>query len=141
MQRDGAAVALFAMSAALLLSGCAKQKVRSGPKTVPVRGKVMFTKGGDVKALFNKQARIEFESIEQPGVRAAGAIEEDGSFVVATITPEGGSIGAVPGTHRVRLDLEENAQKLVAPQFLDFMKSGLKVTVPSEAPIEIKVWR
>jgi hypothetical protein len=141
MQRVGAAVALFAVSVALLLNGCAKQKVSSGPTTVPVHGKVMFTKGGDVKALFNKQARIEFESIDQPGVRAAGAIEEDGSFVVATITPEGGSIGAVPGTHRVRLDLEENAQKLVAPQFLDFMKSGVKVTVPSEAPIEIKVWR
>jgi hypothetical protein len=41
----------------------------------------------------------------------------------------------------VRLDLEENAQKLVAPQFLDFVKSGVKVTVPSEGPIEVKVWR
>jgi len=136
-------------SAALMLSlilvpsllGCSKRSANNGLKTVPVRGKVVFTKGGDVKALFNKQARIEFESVEQPGVLAAGAIEEDGSFTVATRTADGGSIGAVPGTHRVRLDLEENAQKLVAPQFLDFVKSGVKVTVPSEAPIEVKIWR
>jgi len=123
------------------LVGCRKKTSTNGPKTVPVRGKVVFTKGGDVKALFNKQARIELESVEQPGVRAAGAIEEDGSFVLATVTAEGGGTGAVPGTHRVRLDLEENAQKLVAPQFLDFVKSGVKVTVPSEAPIEIEIWR
>jgi len=127
--------------ASLSLPGCGKTTPASGPKTVPVRGKVVFTKGGDVKALFNKQARIEFESVEQPGVLAAGAIEEDGSFTVATRTADGGSIGAVPGTHRVRLDLEENAQKLVAPQFLDFVKSGVKVTLPSDAPIEVKVWR
>jgi len=123
------------------LTGCAKKPQTTGPKTVPLRGKVVFTKGGDVKTLYNKQARIEFESVDQPGVRAVGPIEEDGSFVVATVTAEGGNIGAIPGTHRVRLDLEENAQSLVAPQFLDFAKSGLKVTVPSDQPIEVKIWR
>jgi hypothetical protein len=57
------------------------------------------------------------------------------------VTKEGSSPGAVPGTHRVRLDLEDNAQKLVAPQFLDFVKSGLKISLPSEQPIEVQVWR
>jgi len=132
---------LLFLFVACSLFGCGKKRSNEGPKTVPVRGKVVFTKGGDVKTLFNKQARIEFESVEQPGMRAAGPIEEDGSFVLATVTTEGGGVGAVPGTHRVRLDLEENAQKLVAPQFLDFVKSGVKVTVPSEAPIEVEVWR
>ena len=129
----------FVLALALLI-GCGRPAA-NGPATVPVRGKVVFTKGGDVKTLFNKQARIEFESVDQTGLRAVGPIEEDGSFVLATVTAEGGSVGAIPGTHRVRFDLEENAQKLVAPQFLDFSKSGLKVTLPSEAPIEIKVWR
>src|SRR5437879_6111181 len=128
----------FVLALALLV-GCGRPAT-NGPATVPVRGKIVFTRGGDVKTLFNKQARIEFESVEQPGGRAAGAIEEDGSFVVATVTAEGGSAGAIPGTHRVRLDLADD-QKLVAPQFVDFSKSGLKVTLPSEAPIEIKVWR
>jgi hypothetical protein len=41
----------------------------------------------------------------------------------------------------VRLDLDDNAQNLVAPQFLDFAKSGLKITVPSDTPIEVQVWR
>ena len=128
----------FVMGVALLV-GCGGSSAK-GPATVAVRGKVVFTKGGDVKTLFNKQARIEFESVDQPGVRAVGPIAEDGSFVVATVTAEGGSAGAISGTHRVRLDLEDN-QKLVAPQFLDFAKSGLKVTVPSAEPIEIKIWR
>ncbi len=101
----------------------------------------MFTKGGDVKALYDKQARIEFESIDQPGVHAMGAVEEDGSFTVATITPEGGSPGAVTGKHRVRLDLEDNAQRLVAPQFLDARKSGITVNVPSDGEIVVEVWR
>jgi len=135
-----AALFLFLLSA-VVVSGCSKPAASNGPKTVPVQGKIVFTKGGDVKSLFNKQARIEFESVEQPGVRAAGAIEEDGSFTVATVTSEGGNVGAVPGTHRVRIELEDNAQKLVAPQFLDFGKSGVKVTVPSDQPIEVKVWR
>jgi hypothetical protein len=121
--------------------GCGKAEKATGPKTVPLRGKLVFTRGGDAKALFNRQGRIELESVDQPGVRAMGPIEEDGSFVVATVTADGSSQGAVPGTHRVRLDLDDAAEKLVAPQFLDFAKSGLKITVPSDQPIEVKVFR
>src|SRR5262245_48401351 len=109
--------AAFSLSI-VLLAGCGRNSANSkGPDTVPIRGKVVFTRGGTAKALFDRQARIELESVDRPGVRAVGAIEEDGSFTVATITSEGGSPGAVAGTHRVRLDLEDNAQKLVAPQF------------------------
>ena len=121
--------------------GCSKAEKATGPKTVPLRGKLAFTRGGDVKALFNRQGRIELESVEQPGVRAMGPIEEDGSFVVATVTAEGSSPGAVPGTHRVRLDLDDAAEKLVAPQFLSYEKSGITVKVPSDQPLEIKVWK
>jgi hypothetical protein len=134
------AAALALISCAVVL-GCGKSEQATGPKTVPVRGKVVFTKGGDAKALFNRQGRIELESVEQPGIRAAGAIEEDGSFSVATVTAEGSSPGAIAGNHRVRLDLDDQAQRLVAPQFLDFVKSGLKITIPSDKPIEVQVWR
>ena len=122
--------------------GCgSKPQSGAGPATEPVRGKVVFTKGGDVKSLYDKQARIEFESIDQPGVHAIGALEEDGSFTVATITPEGGSPGAVPGSHRVKLDLEDNAQALVAPRFLDAQKSGITIKVPSDTDIVVEVYR
>jgi hypothetical protein len=138
------AIAILLVTSAVLLGGCGcsgRSKAAKGPETVLLRGKVVFTRGGKVKSLFDRQARIEFESVDRPGVRAVGPIEEDGSFVVATITSEGGSPGAVPGTHRVRLELEDNSQKLVAPQFLDFAKSGITIKLPSDQPIEINVWR
>lgn len=133
-----AAISSLILVAAL---GCRRGEQSTGLKTVPIVGKVVFTKGGTVKALHDRQARIELESVDQPGVRAVGPIEEDGSFVVATITGEGSGHGAPPGTYRVRIELEDNAQRLVAPQFLDFAKSGIKVKVPSDQPIEIKIWR
>ena len=123
-----------------LIPGCGGGQSK-GPKTEPVRGKVVFTKGGDVKTLYDRQARIEFESVDQPGVRAVGMIEEDGSFKVATVLDGAGSLGAVPGSHRVRFLLDERDEKFLAPQFLDFARSGIKVTVPSAEPIEIQVWR
>src|ERR1700740_10917 len=106
------AAALMLASCAVVF-GCVQSEKVTGPKTVPVRGKIVFTKGGDAKALFNRQGRIELESIEQPGTHAAGPIEEDGSFTVATVTAEGSSPGAIPGNHRVRLDLDDQAQRLV----------------------------
>src|SRR5262245_32186808 len=133
----GIAVSLLT---AIAVSGCGKAKT-FGPATVPVRGKIVFTKGGIVKTLADKQARIELESMDQPGIRAAGPIQEDGTFEVATVTAEGGgNAGAVPGTHRVRLDLE-GAERLVAPQFLDFTKSGITIKVPSDEPVEVKIFR
>jgi hypothetical protein len=124
-----------------VVAGCGGSTQATGPKTVPVRGKVVFTKGGDVKTLFDRQARIEFDSVDQPGVRAVGQIEEDGGFKVATVVEGGGSVGAVPGKHRVRFLLDERDEKFIAPQFLDFQKSGVTVMLPSEQPVEIKVWR
>jgi len=135
------AIALALISCALVL-GCGKSDKATGPKTVPLHGKIVFTKGGDGASLAKRQGRIELESVEQPTIHAAGAIEEDGTFTVATVTPEGGSSpGAIPGSHRVRLDLDDQASRLVAPQFLDFGKSGVKITVPSDKPIEVQVWK
>lgn len=142
MTRRYAVHFVFTLAFLGFLVGCGKStEAEKGPATEPLRGKVVFTKGGDAKSLYDKQARIEFESVEQPGVHAMGAIEEDGSFTVSTITEGGGSMGVVPGTHRVRIELEENAQKLVAPKFLDFKTSGLTVKVPATEEVKIEVWR
>jgi hypothetical protein len=121
-------------------TGCTK-KTDIGVKTVPVQGKITFTKGGEVKTLFDRQGVITFDSVDQPGVRAIGEIQEDGSFTVSTVKDGVSAPGAVEGTHRVRLDLDDSAARFVAPQFLDFQKSGITVKVPSEQPVEIKVWK
>ena len=49
--------------------------------------------------------------------------------------------GLVSGSHRVRLNLDDVAASLVAPQFLEFKTSGITVKVPSDQPLEVKVWR
>ena len=122
----------------LALAGCGGDVIE-GPDTVPVSGKVVFTKGGPVSALADWSGRVQFDSLEQPGVRTAGTILEDGSFNVGTNTEKGAKPGAVPGKHRVRLSLDEDAKGVVAPKFLDFQKSGIVVTVPSDQPLEIQV--
>ena len=124
----------------LFLVGCGRTEI-AGPQTVPVEGKVVFTKGGKVESLSDRGVGIQLESLDQVGVQAFGVIDEDGSFSVATQTEQGAKPGAVPGTHRVRLNADESGARLVAPQLLDYATSGIKITVPSEQPIEIKVWR
>jgi len=89
----------------------------------------------------DRQGVIAFDSVEQPGVRAIGEIQEDGSFTLTTVKDGVSTPGAIAGTHRVRLDLDDSATRFVAPQFLDFQKSGITVKVPSDQPLEIKVWR
>ena len=124
-----------------LAIGCGGTTQAEGPETVPFTGKVVFTKGGQVASLNSRSGKVEFASIEQPEVRAFGAIEEDGSFTMATRIGESGKPGVLPGKHRVRLGLDDNAMHLVAPKFLSFEKSGITVTAPSEQPVEIKVWK
>jgi len=128
------------LAASTALTGCGP-RVPVGPPTVPVHGKVVFTKGGDVAKLHDTQGVIEFESLDQPGIKAYGTIEQDGSFILGTKFEGGSKAGAVAGKHRVRLNLDETAQSLVAPQFLHFERSKLTVTVPSAEEIVIRVWR
>ena len=122
-----------------LLVGCDRGPAL--PSTLPVTGKVVYTKGGTVKTLADRQGMVEFESVDEPGMKAFGALQEDGTFTLTSVKDGGGKEGAVPGTHRVRLYLDEGAARFVAPRFLTFETSGITVKVPSEQPIEIKVWR
>jgi len=114
---------------------------QEGPKTVPLSGKVVFTKGGSVARLNTRGAGVEFQSVEQPEVRASGSIEEDGTFMMGTRYGDAAKSGVVPGQHRVRLTLDDEFKHLVAPQFLQFERSGITVTAPSDQPVEVKVWK
>jgi hypothetical protein len=128
-------------TAAMIGMASCKERPDIGVKTVPIQGKITFTKGGEVKTLFDRQALVAFDSVDQPGMRAIGEIQEDGTFSVSTVKDGVSVPGAVEGTHRVRLDLDDSAARFVAPQFLDFQKSGITIKVPSDQPLEIKVWR
>jgi hypothetical protein len=124
----------------LLAAGCSQADL-PGPKTVPVEGKIVFTKGGTPADLADVGVAIQLQSVEMPDLQAVGEIEPDGSFTVATQLDEGMKRGAVPGKHRVRLNADESGARLVAPRFLEYETSGIQITVPSADPIDIKVWR
>jgi hypothetical protein len=131
-----AALLLFASFAPL----ACRQPV-AGPETSPVRGKIVFTKGGTAKDLADHSIFIQLQSTEQPDVVASGEILEDGAFSVTTQVEGVGKAGAIKGKHRVRLNADENAARYIAPKFLNYETSGLEVTVPHEGELEIKVFR
>jgi hypothetical protein len=133
--RRAAAFALLEL--ALGLSGC--QRAPEPPPTFPVRGRIEFVRGGPVQKIWDRQGAIQFQSVEQPDVYAFGQINEDGSFTLATMKGTDGWEGAIAGKHRGRLNLDEDVQHLVAPKFLDYKKSGIEITVPTEGEVVIKV--
>jgi hypothetical protein len=122
------------------LVGCGAENVE-GPATVPAKGKIEFTKGGKVQDLANNSIVVEFQSVEQPEVKAFGEILEDGSFIMSTQVNEKGKPGVVAGSHRVRLNADESAARFVSPKFLSHETSGITVTVPTEGELVIKVWK
>ncbi len=133
------AACLFACGL-LLLAGCHQQEA-TGPSTVPLQGKIEFTKGGSAKDLADKSVVVQFESVDTPGVLAFGSILEDGTFTMGTQTDDGGKLGVVPGTHRVRLNADESGARLVNPRFLRYESSGITVKVPMMEELVIKIWR
>lgn len=134
----------FWLCHALLLAiatamGCSNKI--EGPPTVEVKGKLVITKGATIASLYNREGAIEFESVDQPGTKAYGELQEDGSFTLTTRTDALYKPGVVPGTHRVRLLLDEQASQFVHPQFLEFSTSPLTAKVPDEREIVLQVWR
>jgi len=123
-----------------LLAGCGGEKVE-GPPTIPVKGKIEFTKGGNVRDLSDRSIAVEFQSVEQPEMKAFGAILEDGSFTMTTQVNEKGKPGVVAGSHRVRLNADESAARFVSPKFLRHETSGLTVKVPLDGELIIRVWK
>lgn len=124
----------------IALTGCGA-KAPDGPETVPMSGKIVFTKGGSVKDLVDHSIAIQFECVEQPKMQAFGAIMEDGTFTMVTQVETKGKQGVVPGTHRVRLNADDTAARFVAAKFLNYATSGLKVTAPAEKDVVLEVWK
>lgn len=120
--------------------GCSGEKV-TGPPTVDVKGKLEFTKGGKVQDLANRSVAIEFQSVEQPQVKAFGEILDDGSFTLTTQVEGKGKPGVIAGSHRVRLNADESATRFVSGKFLRYETSGITVKVPPEGELVIQVWK
>lgn len=121
-------------------AACSQQEV-GGPPTVPLQGKVVFKKGGNVRELADRSVIVQFESVDQPGVQAFGTIQEDGSLVIATQVEGLAKPGVVPGKHRVRINADDNSAHLVAPRFLRYETSGWTVTAPTDKEVVLEVWR
>lgn len=140
MRASPSAIRVLLFLVLALATGCGGEKIE-GPPTFPVKGKVEFTKGGKVETLADRSVAIEFQSIEQPQVKAFGAILEDGTFAMTTNLDDKGKPGVIAGSHRVRLSADEGAARFIAPQFLRHESSGITVKVPVEGDLVIKVWK
>src|SRR5437870_3721847 len=73
----------------------------SGPKTYPVKGKVVLAKDEDLKQLVGQG--VEFQSTTEPYTRGFGPIQPDGSFTLSTYRQGVTLPGAIAGTHKARL--------------------------------------
>ena len=141
MIRGGILAGAFAFSLGVgLIAGCGGEDV-AGPPTMPVKGKIEFTKGGKVQDLANNSIIIEFQSVEQPELKAFGEILEDGTFTMTTQVDGKGKPGLVAGPHRVCLNADESAARFVSPRFLKHETSGITVKVPPEGELVIKIWK
>jgi hypothetical protein len=130
--------AMIALAGLGVLMGCGRKEVVEGPETIPLTGKVEFTKGGNIKTLAGAVA-VEFQSVEKPELLALGEILEDGTFTLATQVGGKGKPGVVPGTHRVRLNADESIERYVSRKYLNYKTSGITVKVPPESEVVIQV--
>ncbi|HXG09456.1 MAG TPA: hypothetical protein VNK04_06675 [Gemmataceae bacterium] len=115
----------------LLGTGCG-----GGPKTYPVKGKVVYPDGTPLTG-----GIVEFEALasEVGQVNARGTIREDGTFEVSTLFPgtDKERDGAVAGEHRVLVipplltdeAMAKGAKPAVDPRYRRYETSGLKVKV------------
>jgi hypothetical protein len=132
-----------AITAALFFfsAGC----TRPGAKTYPVKGQLEVT-GGDLKALAGHT--VEVALVSDPQVRAAGQIQDDGSFTLETLQQGAILNGAAEGTYKARIVLADDdiaarnlAAKSLHPRYLQFDKSGLSLEVPAAQVVSLKVTR
>jgi hypothetical protein len=104
-----------------------------------LKGKIEFTKGGSAANL--SSVVVEMQSVENPEVKAFGAILDDGTFTMMTQVADKAKEGVVPGTHRVRLNADDSGARYIAPKFLSYETSGLSVKAPSDQEVVLKVWK
>lgn len=118
--------------ACLFQSGCGDP----GPKTYPVKGKIINREGKPVKS-----GMVLFESVDDPKIQASGDLSSDGTFALDSNL---GKPGTVAGKHRVMIEppLPEYGEKaLIANKFASFATSGLTAEVTegeNDLTIELK---
>jgi hypothetical protein len=118
----------------LLVAGCGQERV----PTYPVKGRVVFDDGQPVRS-----GTVELESMEAP-LTASGRIQNDGTFVLGTYTPDD---GAAAGKHRaivVQLIISDGVSKHdlnhgrpVDARFGNFETSGLTAEVEQKESNEL----
>lgn len=134
-------ISLTMVSAWLLLAtGCG-----AGPKTHPVQGRLEIA-GGATEVLAGHTIELALDA--DPQIRAAGTIQDDGTFAVETIHSGMVLQGALPGAYKARIVLGDDdpakrklAQKSLPARYLDFEKSGLSLAVPSADEAKFTVLR
>lgn len=124
------------------VAGCGE----AGPKTYPVKGKVVLANAEDQKRLEGQG--VEFQSTTEPNTRGFGQLQADGSFTLTTYRLGLTAPGAVEGTHKVRLQIDvgddeaDRARRKkwpVAKKYTRFETTGWEVTVPTTGEVILKV--
>jgi hypothetical protein len=136
---------LLLLTAGLIgaLGGCGA----GGPKTHPVKGKVVTAKADDLKLLVGQA--VEFQSTVEPETRAFGQIQPDGSFTLSTYRQGVSLSGVIEGKHTARLMIDAGgAEGDARPRkskwpfdrkYTQFDTSGWVVTVPTDGEVILQL--
>jgi hypothetical protein len=108
-----------------VMAVCLLTVISCGPRTYPVKGKVVWKDGTVAKEIAG--ATVLFES-DEAKVVARGNIREDGTFTLGTFA-EGG--GVVPSKYRVAVVPDDEMFQIMDPRFKDLKASRLEVVVDS----------
>ncbi len=114
--RFGAALLATSVFALPLLTGCG-QSVSTTPTIIPAKGKITH------KGQALTKGRVVFEPTGS-GKEAYGDIKPDGTF---TLTTYKDSDGAVPGTHRVFVDIP--GKNTVPAKYFQASSSKIEIDV------------
>lgn len=127
---------LSLLTSPALLCGCGESRVPA----YPTRGSVSFSDGEPIRT-----GIIELESIEH-GTTATGRIQDDGTFVLGTYTPDD---GAVAGAHRViviqvtisdgTVEHSKDHGRAVPTKYAAYHTSGLETNVDAVEDNNLKI--
>lgn len=126
--------------------GCGGGSEEKPPfETFPVTGKIVIK---DAPGLVSRleRGKVWLQSASNPNLKVIGAIGDDGSFALATLTEERAWPGAPAGKYKVRIEppLDDERQPqagLIDAKYLDYDRSGMSITVPASDEIVLEVQR
>lgn len=137
--RRGWMYALVIGTGVLFGSGCDG----GGPTMYAVTVKLQVD-GGNVADLAGSTLDVAVDG--DPLLRSSGTIEPDGTVQLETLHSGKIRKGVQEGQYRVRIILNDDdretarkAAKAVAPKFLKFESSGLKLSVPGDREVPLTV--